>query len=325
MCRQHHICLRRPTPHRAVRHSSALGGLETPDLFSTDNRRSSVKGFKSTRSWPSVNHQPSRDLRRQICFPLSTAVAALRVSSPLRVHHIVVVRHSSAVEGLETPDLSSTVHRRSSVEGLKTTRRRPLLGLMAVRKVYGSLSSPATLKVLACLLEHDLEFEFVPPFGQVPVYEDHGSKQFESRAIIRCMGHQYGKEGKELIYWDVRKQAVVANWVDFDPPALKLISEFVIKPKKGLAPDEQAVAEAESKLAKVLDVYEARLTKFKYLASDKYTIVDLLHLPNLQSMVGTPAEKLIESRPRVNAWCAEILARLAWVKVLDMQGQGSSP
>jgi glutathione S-transferase len=33
---------------------------------------------------------------------------------------------------------------------------------MAVRKVYGSLNSPATLKVLACLFEHDLDFEFVP-------------------------------------------------------------------------------------------------------------------------------------------------------------------
>lgn len=34
--------------------------------------------------------------------------------------------------------------------------------VMAVRKVYGSLDSPATLKVLACLFEHHLDFEFVP-------------------------------------------------------------------------------------------------------------------------------------------------------------------
>ena len=32
---------------------------------------------------------------------------------------------------------------------------------MAVRKVYGSLNSQATLKVLACLFENDLDFEFV--------------------------------------------------------------------------------------------------------------------------------------------------------------------
>ncbi|KAI7979168.1 Glutathione S-transferase PARB [Camellia lanceoleosa] len=211
---------------------------------------------------------------------------------------------------------------------------------MAGRRVYGSLKSPATLKVLVNLFEHDLDFEFVSvdldngehknkhflsmnPFGQVPVYEDRGIKQFESRAIIRCMAHEYGKKGEELIYWDAKKQAVVANWIDvedhhFEPPALKLISELLVKPKKSFTPDEGIVAEAEAEaeLAKVLDVYEARLEKSKYLASEKYTIVDLLHLPNLQSLMGTPAKKLIESRPRVSSWCSDILARPAWAKVL---------
>ncbi|KAK9280870.1 hypothetical protein L1049_003761 [Liquidambar formosana] len=74
------------------------------------------------------------------------------------------------------------------------------------------------------------------------------------------------------------------------------------------------VSQAEAKLAKVLDIYEARLPKFKYLASDKYTIADMLHLPNLQSLMGTPAKKLFDSRPRVKAWCSEILARPAWAK-----------
>ncbi|THG01750.1 hypothetical protein TEA_008987 [Camellia sinensis var. sinensis] len=166
---------------------------------------------------------------------------------------------------------------------------------MAGRRVYGSLKSPATLKVLANLFEHDLDFEFVPvdlengehknkhflsmnPFGQVPVYEDGGIKQFATRteADLRAT-HQAQEEFHGI------------------------------------------VAEAEAELAKVLDVYEARLEKSKYLASEKYTIVDLLHLPNLQSLMGTPAKKLIESRPRVSSWCSDILARPTWAKVLDMQ------
>ncbi|PON96605.1 S-crystallin [Trema orientale] len=213
---------------------------------------------------------------------------------------------------------------------------------MAVRKLYGSLDSPDTLKVLACLLEHDLDFEFVPinlgagehnqkpflsmcPFGQVPVFEDGHIKQFESRAIIRSMAHGYGKKlVEELIYWDSRKQATVANWIDvedhhFEPPALKLVTELSTKPKNGLVTDEKAVAEAEEKLSKVLDVYEARLEKLKYLAADKYTVVDVLHLPNLESLMGIALTKrLIESRPRVSAWCSEILARPAWTNVLEM-------
>ncbi|KAF8392605.1 hypothetical protein HHK36_022951 [Tetracentron sinense] len=185
---------------------------------------------------------------------------------------------------------------------------------MAARKVHGSLYSPATMK----------------PFGQVPVYEDGDVKLFESRAIIRSMAHAYAKKGNhELIYWEPKKQALVSNWVDvedhhFEPPALKLISELVFKPMKGLAAEEVVVAEAEAELAKVLDVYEARLSKSKYLASDKFTIADLLHLPNLNYLMGTPAKKLLESRPCVRAWCDDILARPAWAKVVEMKKKGQA-
>lgn len=217
---------------------------------------------------------------------------------------------------------------------------------MAVRRLYGSLDSPATLKVLACLFEHHIDFEFVPvdlsrgehkkkpflsmnPFGEVPVYEDGDVRQFESRAIIRSMAHEHGKKGDELVEWNPRKQAVVANWIDvedhkFEPPATKLIYELVIKPKKGLDTDENVVAEAESKLAEILDVYEAQLTKFKYLVSDKYTIADLLHLPNLQNILGSRAKTLIGSRPHLSAWCSEILARPAWAKVREMVKKGQA-
>jgi glutathione S-transferase len=214
------------------------------------------------------------------------------------------------------------------------------------RKVYGSLKcSPNTLKVLAFLFEHDLQFEFVPinldagehkkqpfislnPFGEVPVYEEADIKLFETRAIIRGMGHQYAHKkqpGEELICWNAKAQAVVSNWIDvedhiFEPLVMKIVSELVNKPENGLTPDEAAVAEAKAELANVLDVYEAWLIKSNYLPSNKFTIVDLLHLPNLQALVDIPeTKKMIESRPRVSKWCGEILARPAWVKVIDMQ------
>ena len=83
----------------------------------------------------------------------------------------------------------------------------------------------------------------------------------KSREIIRCMDHEYDEKEEELVYWDGRDQAIVANWVDvedlqFEPPATKLIFEIVIKPNNGLAPNQGVVAEAEAKLGNVLDVYE---------------------------------------------------------------------
>ncbi|KAI9182494.1 hypothetical protein LWI28_025909 [Acer negundo] len=146
------------------------------------------------------------------------------------------------------------------------------------------------------------------PFGQVPVFDDGVIKRF----------------GEELVYWDARKQAIVANWIDvedhkFEPPALRLINN----PSKGLTSDQSvaAEAEAEAELGKVLDVYETRLSKFKYLASDDYTIADLVHLPNLEALLGNSYTKqhFFESRPHLSAWCFDILARPAWTKVLEMQ------
>ncbi|KAL6217260.1 hypothetical protein ACLB2K_010477 [Fragaria x ananassa] len=130
-------------------------------------------------------------------------------------------------------------------------KRNSYHNLMAAegRKLYGDLNTPETLKVLACLFEHDLDFEFVPinleanqhrekqfismsPFGKLPVLEDPDVTLFEATTIVRYMGHMYAnkkKVGEELIFWESHKQALVANWIDvedhyFEPPALKLIS-----------------------------------------------------------------------------------------------------
>jgi glutathione S-transferase len=107
--------------------------------------------------------------------------------------------------------------------------------------------------------------------------------------------------------------------LQFDPVASKLTWELALKPMFGLVTDKAAVEENEAKLAKVLDIYERRLTQSKYLACDSFTLVDLHHLPTIQYLLGTKAKKLFDSRPHVSAWVADITARPAWCKVLAMQ------
>ncbi|KAF2614839.1 hypothetical protein F2Q70_00009382 [Brassica cretica] len=87
--------------------------------------------------------------------------------------------------------------------------------------------------------------------------------------------------------------------------------------KKGLTTDQAVVAEEEAKLAKVLDVYEARLKEFKYLAGDTFTLTDLHHIPTVKYLLGTPTKKLFTERPRVNEWVAEITKRPASQKILQ--------
>lgn len=117
--------------------------------------------------------------------------------------------------------------------------------------------------------------------------------------------------------------AILSVWMEveahqFNPVGSKLGWELAFKPIFGLTTDKAAVEENLAKLGKVLDVYEARLSQFKYLGGDCFSLVDLHHLPNIKCLMGTEACEVFNSRPHVKAWCADIQARPAWQKVLNM-------
>ncbi|GMI69406.1 glutathione S-transferase phi 8, Arabidopsis thaliana glutathione S-transferase phi 8 [Hibiscus trionum] len=215
---------------------------------------------------------------------------------------------------------------------------------MAAIKVHGSPLSTAVQRVVACLYEKGVDFQFVPvnmaagehksdnflalnPFGQVPAFEDGDLKLFESRAITHYVAHEYADKGTQLLIPGSNKDAAVLQlWTEveahqFNSPASVLAWELFYKPIFGKVTDAAAVEENEGKLGKVLDVYESRLSKSKYLAADYFTLADLYHLPNLQCLLGTSAKTVVESRPHVSAWVKEITARPAWSKVLAMQKQ----
>ncbi|KAM5563983.1 glutathione S-transferase [Rosa sericea] len=213
---------------------------------------------------------------------------------------------------------------------------------MAGIKVHGTPFSTAAARVLATLYEKEVEFEFVPidmkagehkkesflalnPFGQVPAFEDGDLQLFESRAITQYIAHEYAPKGTPLIFQDSKKMAILSVWTEveaqkYDPVASKLTFELVIKPLMlGLVADFAVVEEFEAKLGTVLDVYETRLGKSKYLGGDCFSLADLHHLPTIDYLMGTQAKKLFECRPNVSAWVADITARPAWKKVVAMR------
>lgn len=105
----------------------------------------------------------------------------------------------------------------------------------------------------------------------------------------------------------------------FDPEATKLAWEILFKPMFGMTTDPDVVAASSEKLGKVLDVYEARLGHSKYLGGETFTLADMHHLPVLHYLMTTQVKELFNSRPRVSAWCRDILARPTWAKVVEMQ------
>jgi glutathione S-transferase len=71
------------------------------------------------------------------------------------------------------------------------------------------------------------------------------------------------------------------------------------------------------KLEEVLEVYEQRLSDSEFLAGNKFTLADLVHLPN--SHYITSSEDflyLYDSRKNVRRWWNAISTRDSWQQVL---------
>ncbi|XP_049934058.1 glutathione S-transferase-like [Nymphaea colorata] len=176
-------------------------------------------------------------------------------------------------------------------------------------------------KALVCLEQKEVDYEIVPvnmvagadkqqpflslnPFGKIPAYvEDDATVLFE-RAITDHIASRYKEKGTDLLGPELGGIAIVGLWMEveahqFDPPALVLILESVMKPTFGKVPDEALVRAQCEKLNKVFDVYEERLSKCKYLAGDYFSLADLHHLPCLHYIMSSPHSGLITSRQHV--------------------------
>ncbi|XP_021898453.1 glutathione S-transferase F9-like [Carica papaya] len=209
-----------------------------------------------------------------------------------------------------------------------------------VVKVYGpAYASPK--RVLVVLVEKGIEFETVPvdlvkgehkhpdflklqPFGTVPLVQDGDLVLFESRAIMRYYAEKYKSQGPDLLGQSVEERAVVENWLDveaswFNPPIFNMTLHIMFAPVLGFPADEKLIKESEEKLGKVLDIYEERLSKSKYLGGDFVSLADLSHLPFTQYLVGPMGkEYMIRERKHVSAWWDDISSRPSWKKVMDL-------
>ncbi|GMJ09318.1 glutathione S-transferase PHI 9 [Hibiscus trionum] len=146
----------------------------------------------------------------------------------------------------------------------------------------------------------------------------------ESRAIIRYHAEKYRSQWTELLGNTVEERGQVENWLEveahnFNPHIYNLTLQVMFSSKMEFSRDENVIRESEEKLSRVLDIYEERLSKSKYLAGDFSSLADLSHLPFTQYLVG-PIEKeyMITSRKHVNAWWNDISSRPSWQKVLQL-------
>ncbi|MBA0701237.1 hypothetical protein Goari_022261 [Gossypium aridum] len=97
-----------------------------------------------------------------------------------------------------------------------------------------------------------------------------------------------------------------------------LIRQMIVNPIYGIAPNEKIIEIELHNLAKVLDVYEERLSEYKYLGGDFYSMADLHHIPDLVYFMRSSKSSIVTSQPCVNAWWNDISSRPASVKVVEL-------
>ena len=107
--------------------------------------------------------------------------------------------------------------------------------------------------------------------------------------------------------------------LQFDTIMHSIFVQHRVVPALGGTPDESIIDQNLEKLKKLLDVYEAQLTKHRYLARDFLSLVDLSHVPETHYFKLMPcAAAVFDSYPRVRAWLEYLFARPAIEKVVPI-------
>ncbi|KAL8166454.1 hypothetical protein V2J09_007953 [Rumex salicifolius] len=213
---------------------------------------------------------------------------------------------------------------------------------MAV-KVYGAARAACPQRVMACLMELDVEFDLIhvdlesgehkslafltrQPFGQIPMIEDGHFRLYESRAIIRYLATKHADKNPKLALLgrNLEERAMVDQWLEveahnFNELVYTIVLHVIVFPRMGQRSDMGLVESCKAKLEKVLDVYEERLSKSDFLAGDSFTLADLSHLPGIRYLTQEAGfGYLVADRESVSAWWENISSRPAWKKVLLM-------
>ncbi|CAE6382776.1 unnamed protein product [Rhizoctonia solani] len=207
---------------------------------------------------------------------------------------------------------------------------------MVTVKLYGSILSTCTKRVITVCKEIGINYELIPvdlaagehksevfleqkqPFGAVPVLVDEdGTQLYESRAICRYLTAKYGKESgllpdtSNVKAYGLFEQAASIESSTFDPPASGATWELAFAAAFGFPSDKEIGQKHLLSLKEKMDAYERILSKYKYLAGDSVTLADLFHLP-----YGTEINKIdgtiLGSNPNVKRWWSDISSRPAW-------------
>ena len=129
---------------------------------------------------------------------------------------------------------------------------------------------------------------------------------------------------------NLSESAMVDVWLEVEKAHFNsamspiILQSFVVPNFLGGETDVKIVMENLEKLKTALEVYEARLSRFKYLAGDFVSLADISHFPAAYYLLGGPHASVLEAYPHVKAWIAEVKERPSVKKVAELMKMPSA-
>lgn len=166
-------------------------------------------------------------------------------------------------------------------------------------KIYGNKKSGPCNKVQYIAELVGIEYEYkemdfqkdlkteeylkIHPAGKIPAIDDDGFILFESGAICEYICE---KEENSLLPKDLKKKALVRQWIDFSSLHVgtavgKVFFNRIIAQRIKMPVDEQSLKEGLSFLDRFLPIINDQLSKNKYLVYDELSLADITLLSNL--------------------------------------------
>ncbi len=200
-------------------------------------------------------------------------------------------------------------------------------------KFYYNLA-PNPTKVALCLEEMGLPYELVPidtrkgeqhtpqflainPNAKVPAIVDDGETVFDSNAILLYLAEKTGK-------FLPAKRGEMLSWLMFVASGIGPYSGQAVH-FRNFAPEpkEYAVNRYTFEAQRHWGILEARLAKQKYMCGDTYSIVDMAVWGWSRLVPFVLGQEAAAQFPNVQRLTAEISARPAAVKALDLKDKHS--
>lgn len=194
--------------------------------------------------------------------------------------------------------------------------------------LFGNNKSPCTQRVLILLEELQLKYNLqtidlkklsnsyleLQPFGKTPLIQYGDHIIYESRAILRYIA----KNNVDDLDLTLGDNVNVDMWLEVESQNFNPhISKIVYEKSFAKNTNEYTVKFELTELKKILSVYDHRLSEYKYIAGNEYSIADISHIPYINLFIKAGYKSFIKDYPYVYKWFKRLIARDAVKFILE--------